>query len=538
MGNSANIPLLYLQTVFDFLSKNIWPLIILSFLFICRESISELVKRIISFDFSFGDAKGGIKVSDTSYQKEEKEKIELDVTESVGEEPEKLRDETKENWFSEMYKAFSNRESDKAKEIFDSYCENEKDPVEIEKHKACFYYYQYTMVNDSSALEKLSRLRENLENPESLQHITFWLFMCHNKTKSYKEEERILKEAIENTSLEKYKPNYIVWLALCLKNQDRTEEGLEIMYNQINKVETREQKAEIYKTIATLENKMGNTLREALAYEKLVECRPNDDWALFKAAYSQSEAELSYLCINNYDTLLQFDKDDLAATNNLGVQADRIGLKSIAAGFYRKAVEEKHTLAMANFADSFINQGLLEEAEEILDDAIKQEDPHPNVAIKLSKLNEMKKKENDDWRKAIQVGKKYQNFIRSYADACLNPTDELKQFAGKWTLTDGQIVDIKQDGSNISANWEKKSENALNPGTYVYNISGKTQYRSAIISYTEEFKRDKPALTLLSSMYDRKKEIECLSYINEGGKKLYIMEKNKKDPFELKFYKQ
>ena len=536
MENSTNIALVYLQTIFDFLSKNIWPLIILIFLIICRESISELVKRIVSFDFSYGKAKGGIKVSDIIQQREEKEKIDLGVTENIEKEPEMLEDETKNTWFSDMYKAFSDKEIEKAQQIFESYCENEKNSAEIEKHKACFYYYQYTMGHDSSAIDKLSKLRENPEHPENLEPITFWLIMCHNKTKNYKVEERILKEAIENTSLKENKPNYIVWLALCLKNQDRTEEGLEIMYNQISKAETREQKAEIYKTIATLENKMGNTFKEALAYEKLVEYRPNDDWAIFKAAYSQSEAELSYLCINNYDTLLKFDKDDLAATNNIGVQAERIGLKSIAADFYRKAVKEKHTLAMANFADLLINQGLLEEAGGIIDDAIKQENPHQNVAIKLTELNEMKEKENEDWEKAIEVGKKYQDFIRSFADACLNPTDELKQFPGEWTLIDGQIVDIKQDNSNISAIWKKKSANALSPGTYVYNISGKAQYRSAVISYTEEFKRDKPAI--LASMFDIKKEIECLSYINEEGKKLYIMEKNKKDPFMLNLYKK
>ena len=128
------------------------------------------------------------------------------------------------------------------------------------------------------------------------------------------------------------------------------------------------------------------------------------------------------------------------------------------------------------------------------------------------------------------------SFIRSYADACLIPIEESNPFSGTWTLEDEKQIDIKQNKNIISTNWEVDSANYLRSGITKYKISGESRNRSATITYSSEFVPDKPqALGLLS--IPEKKEIECFAYINDEGKKLYIMEKEGKEPFTLNLTK-
>jgi hypothetical protein len=51
---------------------------------------------------------------------------------------------------------------------------------------------------------------------------------------------------------------------------------------------------------------LGESALQAIALQKALEFEPDDASTLFSAAYSQSEAKLFGLCVDNYRTLLRF----------------------------------------------------------------------------------------------------------------------------------------------------------------------------------------------------------------------------------------
>ena len=58
MGENPALSVVIADKIIAFLTDNIWPVVLVIFIIILRNALSQLLKRIISFDFSFGSAKG------------------------------------------------------------------------------------------------------------------------------------------------------------------------------------------------------------------------------------------------------------------------------------------------------------------------------------------------------------------------------------------------------------------------------------------------------------------------------------------------
>jgi len=75
MDTTPETSVIITDKIISFLSDNIWAIFFLVFIIVFREPLSNLLKRIISLDFSFGNAKGGIKATTPEPPIEKSEEI-------------------------------------------------------------------------------------------------------------------------------------------------------------------------------------------------------------------------------------------------------------------------------------------------------------------------------------------------------------------------------------------------------------------------------------------------------------------------------
>ena len=133
MHNTNQTLVIIIDRLISFLSNNIWVIFLVVFIIIFRESLSDLFKRVISFDFSFGNAKGEIRATAPEENIDEIKQVTLDRQEypkELGSEDEKVENDAgRENWFIEMHSAFKTKEYDKAIAIFENYLRNQWFPV-------------------------------------------------------------------------------------------------------------------------------------------------------------------------------------------------------------------------------------------------------------------------------------------------------------------------------------------------------------------------------------------------------------------------
>ena len=235
----------------------------------------------------------------------------------------------------------------------------------------------------------------------------------------------------------------------------QTAEGLQVLLRALAEVSSPEAKATLYGGIASLEKALGNLEMRAVALEKVVEYKPGDTSARFDAAFALSEVRLSHLSAMNYDTLLRFHPENASALNNLGVECETLGMPVRSISFYREAVKHNLTLAMANLANRYLKEGLVEDAESLLEKAKQEKELHPNVGRAIAAASDKRTEEESRWETVLNIGVKQQQFLHSFADAYFLGGQATTPFAGDWSLSSGESLIITQDGEKISAEWEQ-----------------------------------------------------------------------------------
>lgn len=539
MADTQETSVIIIDRVLSFLSENIWMLFFLAFIIVFREPLSSLLKRIISFDFSYGDAKGGIKATNPEpleVKHEELIAVEKDEPEEIKTDEEKLKEESgKEYWFSKMHEAFSNREYDKATEIFEEYYKNETDTNKKNENETFYLYFLYTYAGDKSALGRLQRLIETSENEKQKSNATIWLAICYKFSKNYDEAERLLTNSIEKTTDEEEKTNYVIYLAGVLKSNNQLGRAASLVESRLKNATSKNEKTELYKSISDIEKERGNEQISALAHEKVIELNPDDKEILFNGAYAQSQADLKYLCAYNYDTLISLSPDHSTALNNLGVAAMNIEVPTKAVEFYSKSVDKNNSLAMANLAQLYLNNGFLEDAKKIIKIAQAQEEPHENVSHVVSAIHEKESNEKKKWDEALKKGNEYRNFIRNYTSAYFGEGTKPAVFEGSWSLNNKAKVEIKVKKNQLSAEWQNEP-NALSCTKFNYSLIGTIQNNSALITYKSEPVDKTASIGLLSAVNSVKHE--CFAYIDFENKEIIIKSKDPQKEFSLSLYRE
>jgi tetratricopeptide (TPR) repeat protein len=518
------------KLLISYLENNTWALILLTFIIIIRDSISNIFNRLTSLKFSYGEAHGSIEAALPTYAPDTYIESKTDIKDipeaETKEEP--PADKEQPDWFSRLYKCLSKNETAIAQNIFEEEQRQELNSDKRHENEGLYLYFSFTLANDQSAIKKLESLYQRSQGDKQLMNATIWLSLLYRHIKDYESAAnswRRLETALtESPSKTEAKIN----LAKVEIESGNLSSALTLLETELNKETTNEQRSLIYEEISKIYKQKGNNRNTSIALEKSLEFSHGDRDKLFNAAYTQSNSNLNLLAAENYSTLISLDPNNSMALNNLGVCAGDIKAPGKQVRFYKLAAEQGNSLAMANLANLYMQSGFFDEAEETLKKALKIDDPHENVGNALYRLKKTRTNDEEMWEKALREAKELQRKIRPFGEALFDHTLDALDWLGTWITNNNDNIVISIDNQTISAKWDT-SENTL--GTqknFIHSLTGIISNGSAELTYKKILEAPQTT-SILGIPHD--KSYKCLAYINTREQKLTIFSTEESPPF-------
>lgn len=414
-----------------------------------------------------------------------------------------------------MFLAFNDERFDDACSAFEDWQNSEPDEQKRIENEAYYLSQRHQLAADESAIPKLKELAEQ---PGPRGQILYCLGVCYRYSNDYVAAATAFRQAMDvPDSADDYRARFAASLAHCIAKIDGDSEALAFLSRHLPETTTAEGTTYLYRAIASVAESLGDKRTRALALEKVVELNPADVRARFDAALVQSEADLPYLCISNYNTILRFQAEHRAALNNLAVEYERLDIKTRSVALYRQAAGIGGTLPMANLAYRYLAEGFADDAVSTLETAGETPDPHANVGAALVAVAKSQERDKKASEEAIDLGDKQQHFLRSFADAYFLPCDEGDVFAGVWQDSDGTQMEILQQEKTIAADWGGEDLR--------WKLTGEVRNRSADVL----LKRTGVGTTLVTALLS--KEEKGFAYVSADGSELQLMTAGRRGTF-------
>ncbi|WP_219095423.1 tetratricopeptide repeat protein [Pseudomonas sp. UMAB-40] len=534
-------PSLYIKTIesiLSFLDKNIWPLIILAIVIITRKSLASSIERLIKLSFSFAGASGAIEAASPVAQTTKPTQTHADVKEPVERTQEPILVENpapkKDSWISQVFDAFESKDSNSANQLFEGAQRAETDKDRRRENEAIYLYISFTKGNDQSSLEKLEQLYKQSENDQQIKNCASWLSAIYIDSNDHKKDKQLFEDAISRTKGQSNITGLTIKLSSALINLGESDKSLKILEHRLSIITDESEKGSLYEAIAHVYKEIGNTDAQAIALEKSVEYSPGNRERLFNAAYAQSNENMDLLSVKNYLTLLNLDPNHATALNNLAVAASELKLPGKQVELLDKSKNKGSTLAMSNLANIYIESGLYDEAESILNEARKSEDPHENVGTSLYNLKAKIAKEQESWITAIKDAENIQRNIRLYGEAYFDTTQQ-KEWATTWKINNKTETTFLVHDNVISAEWLTIETNFTTETTYTNKLTGTIHNRSAKFLHTKKNTNKNTKATLLGLSQD--KSTSLLAYITSDGSKINLFTTTDENKASMTLYR-
>jgi tetratricopeptide (TPR) repeat protein len=457
----------------------------------------------------------------TEKEKKEEEVSDKENKEEVSdkEKKEEFTPETLEDWQTEMYLAYIDRETERLKKAYEKMQELTSERIS-KKENTALYLELLHELGDTSALPELKKM---LADHEVAFKVNITIGDCYVSSGDYDTAFPFFKKANEVAITDKEK-------ALCIRhyasakyyNGQKTEAislligVFSILMEDKSRVEICEELADIYEKEEDYENR-------AFIIEKALEIKPNDPDLLFKAGYSYSQSKYEELSLLHYKNAKRINPKNENVLNNLGVQYDGLKMPISSIENYKEAEKLNETLASANLAYRLMNAGFIEEAEEKLNEAKNKENPHPNVSAALSDISKRKEAEETLEKQHVKKALSMRKFVVGFATAKFTVGNTLKLISGEWKSTSkGSVYQFKIEDNKISAFWKEK----LFSFEYERKLEGEIFNNSAIfILYENKYNISK-------NEYAYEKNGDGFLFCSADGRTVKIMEK--RDVFETR----
>jgi tetratricopeptide (TPR) repeat protein len=361
-----------------------------------------------------------------------------------------------------MCVAFLEEKFDEAESAFKETQEAEKDEVKRLWNTAWYLYLQYKYKHEVAVLDELEKLaRDAKAKPFAMLRIG----MCHKYARNYPQAIKALRASLIGLASDVQRASCVRCLATCLSESGQRAEALKELEAALRQVLEDKAKADLYSGLAEVHLAEGNKMMWAIALQKALQYSPDDVDVLFSAAWAQGDAQMPLLAVLNYATLLRFRPKSAATLNNLGVQCEGLGLPIMAVSYYRKAADEKESLALANIAYRCINAGLEKEAREAIEKGLQEKEPHKNVGLAKASLDEKMESELKAWNELASMSIKQQLFMWAYAENYFIVDGTNTSLAGQWVSPDGNVFEVRRDGDKVSGAWEREDKGEMFHGS-------------------------------------------------------------------------
>lgn len=375
----------------------------------------------------------------TSKKLEREEDFEKQETEK---EKEKVIDEIKEKKegkFDKFYKAiFEEEDYKKAQEVF----YKELQPS-LKRNKAKLFWEAVLLrySHNLGDLEAFDKLEKHAEKHKNEPDINWQLALRYKEMREYqKAKEKFLvikeiydinkKEGIENI-IRCYEE-----AGICLALDNKYYDAIELLSELLHKDVFKEHKAGILAILARIAKMSKDSEKFFIYGEGSLELNPSNTELRFDLAYKHSKKGNNKLSLLHYKKLTDTKKSPIGL-NNLGVQYETLKLPAKRIESYFKAAEYKETLAMANIAQRYLNEGFIKDANGMIKKANKLSEEgievSGNIGLAKIRLDGILEDENNKEKETLSEAEKEREFRVKYSEAYYSSIDVNKEkFDGIW----------------------------------------------------------------------------------------------------------
>jgi tetratricopeptide (TPR) repeat protein len=356
---------------------------------------------------------------------------------SSTEEPDEGREEKREprvektalDNYLKMIDFIEQKDYSNAEKLFNLLMEKSED----ENGKNIYQVVYLRDLYESGKTEALTELRQFVEkNPNYYLGIEL-LIDCFSFYDEYDKAEKTIIDLLAKANDEEFKIELSVLLSRIFLKQTKFDEAIDAISSFFpnTSIFSDQSNFTLYKSLADIYMAKKQIDIACALYDMALFFVPSDHSVRFDVAYNYDKVEKYLMSLYHYKTYLKA-KEDPGVLNNLGVEYGSLKLVGKRIEAYKKAVEKGNTLANANLASIYINDGFFDEAKEILDKAIRKGDYHQNVDYYSSNLKEISDKEGKDEESLLEISKEYRKYILEYAKAISIKNLRYNDINGLW----------------------------------------------------------------------------------------------------------
>jgi predicted Zn-dependent protease len=459
-----------------------WPFLLVLFfiiIFILKwKTIWEFIASITQIRIKRGNTEVELHKEEKKEEKKEeeikKESSEIEDSKLKSENASELTKDESDGF--RYYHLLKERKFEEAKQSFEEILKKVPDDRKRRERRINNFHWRH-IHGDVNAFDEFEEYITKVDTDNELKAlINNNLSWFYQDSSNYSKAIELLYEAIEFTSKSENKAFYVSRISDIYYEGEEKQKSINVLFEYLNKLNERKSKYKLYSSIAEYYKKENNTLYVSLAYQKALECQPNDTGLIFDAAYNFTQVEDKYSDIGLilYKKLTHLDPKNHGALNNLGVSYKDLELPFKSVHYYKKALKSNSTLAAANLAYLLMNVGFEKEAEEYLNNAQNKESIHDNVFSAVSSLKSRLNKEEELEDKIVKSAEKKYRFFNSLGESAFTLEKIKIENSTKWKL-EGKEVKIVDNEGAIDIYWENGEEK--------HSLSGIRNNNSLDLSY-------------------------------------------------------
>lgn len=249
--------------------------------------------------------------------------------------------------------------------------------------------------------------------------------------------------------------------SVCLASDGKYEEAIKLLSNLLYENCFKDYKAKILDGLASLAKTKEDIERFLIYAEGSLSIDPTNTSLRFDLAYRYSKKENNEISLLHYKKLINAAKSPMGL-NNLGVQYDILKIPAKSINSFLKSAENKETLAMANIAGKYLNEGFIEDAKreikkahELYGEGI---EIHGNIGIAQNRIEEILEKEKKKEKLIFEKAEKERKFRVKYSEAFYCKVDlDKEKIDGVWSTPWGEIkIIFNKEKKSFKGSGEKK----------------------------------------------------------------------------------
>ncbi len=461
----------------------------------------------------------------------------------------KKQTDTSATWreaISEVIEAQDNGDMNRVQEIYDQKIKPNLSEEKIQWWDALILRWKYC-AGDSSALRALETFAQQHHTAGVLQQLAF----CHNFAKKYDAAITVLLECVELTQDVAEKVGFIGSIALAHARDRRYDKAVDLLLEAASNVAHKDHCEDIFKNLIEIAELKKDNYLFSVFTEQALDINPVNADLRFSLAYKYSQQGETDLALSHYKRAIGI-QEGATTLNNLGVAYNALGMKAKAVSCYERAVEKDETLAAANLADKYLNEGFAKQAEDLLKNAdalsARNVAVHGNVGVAKNRLKSLLEEEEKKEKDVLEAARQARQFRIEHSRAYCTPTGDGKpvNISGAWHLDRwGDVpavlnVDTGTFEATVDTQYEVQPSafsQLLAGSSFLAPRSSEKQYRTRRIHITGEIKnragrykilvtdlKDSP--TILSP-HDTVYEAEGLLIVDQAQKQISVMEEEK-----------